>query len=134
MECAVSFQEEPAARLQPPEEVKNTARPWDLAQERQAQGNQTSQEWPLSTYVVALNVTRVELTIELCVWCETDTSCVAADTLGVLASCFCVGSLPSVLSGKREVQNPACVEVKPFPRCCVRDPRRPRGLHNGRWE
>lgn len=67
MECAVSFQEEPAARLQPPEEVKNTARPWNLAQERQAQGNETSQDWPLSTHVVALNVTEGELTTELCV-------------------------------------------------------------------
>ena len=67
VECAVSFQEEPAARLQPPEKVKNPARPWNLALESPAQGNQTSQDWPLSTYVVALNVTQGKLTIELCV-------------------------------------------------------------------
>lgn len=67
VECPVSFQEEPAARLQPPEEVKNPARPWNLAQESRAQGNQTSQDWPFGTYVVASIVTQGELTIELCV-------------------------------------------------------------------
>ena len=43
-ERAVSFPEEPTALLQHPEEVQNTARPWNVAQERHAQGNQTSQD------------------------------------------------------------------------------------------
>lgn len=43
-QCAVSFQEDPAALLQHPEEVKKTARPWNVAQERHAQGDQTSQD------------------------------------------------------------------------------------------